>query len=333
MELLPVGQLVADPGVEVIVHAGRQDFELFYKRYAMVPANVFDVQLAAGFAGYGASLPYGRLVGNLTGIQISKGESYTDWCRRPLTEAQVHYAADDVRYLVPAARRLGRELRELGRDEWAREELRLQYEDESSYRFEPNDAWRRVSGRGALRPRALAILREVASWREQTAYDRDVPRGWILKDPTLIEVARRAPTTTGQLKGIRGFNAREADRSGSGVLAAVARGRGASEIEMAPAPPKAALSRARLLSGLADALVRTRCEEARIAPELVTNRNELEALLADVVSGNPDDSRHRLLRGWRRDLAGAAVLALVEGRIALKSTEHAPYIEEVPLGN
>ena len=331
LDLAGVGELVADPRTRIIVHAGRQDFELFYELFGATPTNVFDVQLAAAFAGYGASLPYGGLVDALAGVQLKKGESYTDWCARPLTEAQHAYAADDVRYLHRIAERLEGELEKLGRLEWALEEMRIQFEDEDSYRFEPNRAWRRVSGRGTLNGRQLAVLKQVARWREKTASARNVPRGWLVKDPTLIEIARRSPANVNQLKGIRGFNAREADRSGASILEAVRAGRSGAAIETAAPPPKSAQARARMLSGLADAVVRARCEGARIAAELVTNRTELEALLTEVVMGSLDEGRHRLLRGWRRDLAGQAVLDLAEGRIALKAVARSPYIEEVGL--
>jgi ribonuclease D len=333
LDLGGIAELIGDPGIEIVVHAGKQDFELFYEEYGVVPANVFDVQLGAAFAGHGSSLPYGRLVSELGGVQLVKGESYTDWCRRPLTSSQTRYAADDVRYLGAIATRLKKELESLGRIEWAREEMRRQFEDGESYRFDPGSAWRRVSGRGSLSPRQLTILREVARWREKTASERNVPRGWLVKDPSLIEIARRAPSTSGELKGIRGFNAREADRSAHDIIAAVEAGRQAQAIDSIRTPPKSAQARARMLSGLADAVVRARCEKAKIATELVTNRTELEALLAEVVNGSLDPSRHRILNGWRRDLAGDAVLDLAQGRIALKAIDRVPYIQEVPLNN
>jgi ribonuclease D len=331
IELKVVAELISDPEVEIVVHAGKQDFELFYERYETVPSNVLDIQLAAGFAGYGASLPYGRLVEALAGVQLNKGESYTDWCSRPLTDAQLHYAADDVRYLNRIAERLGRELLDLGRTSWAREEMRVQFEDEELYRFDPDKAWRRVSGRGTLKPRHLAVLKELASWREEEALKRNVPRGWLVKDPTLVEIARRGPSSVRQLKRIRGLNAKEAERSGPAVLAAAAEGREAPEIPQPVMPPKSAQARARMLSGLADAMVRARCEHARIATELVTNRAELETLLAQVVDGSLEEGRHRLLSGWRRDLAGDAVIALAQGHIALRAVDGPPYIEEVPM--
>ena len=330
LDLKALADLVADPDVRVILHAGRQDLELFYEGWDAVPASIFDVQLAAGFAGHGASLPYGRLVETLCGKRLVKGESYTDWCKRPLTEAQLTYAADDVRYLAAAADRLDGELTRLGRREWVLEEMKA-LESEELYRTDPGEAWRKVGGRGSLSPKALAVLREVTRWREETAQRRDIPRGWVVKDPTMIEIARRAPGSIQQLKSIRGFNASEADRAGREILAAVEAGRDAPSISLGSSPPKGAQARARMLSGLADAVVRARCEQAGLATELVSTRSELETLLAEVVSGTVDEGRHRLMKGWRRELAGDAVVALAEGRIAVKAIPKPPFVEELPI--
>ena len=329
-DLRPIAGLIADPAVEVIVHAGRQDFELFAERYAVVPTRVFDVQLAAGFVGLGASLPYGRLVEETVGVQLVKGESYTDWCRRPLTSAQLSYAADDVRYLFGVADHIKERLRQLGRTSWIEEEMRM-FEDPRMYATDPSEAWRRVSGRGGLSGRQLAVLKEVAMWREEAAARRDIPRGWVIKDPTLVELARRAPTSVGSLKNIRGMNAREAERSGREIVDAIRRGLESPPVKQPPSPPRAAIARARMLSGLADAIVRARCEHSEIAPELVATRGELETLLVDSFKHEPDPAAHRLLQGWRRELAGEAVLALAWGRLAVRVIEDPPYIEEVPL--
>jgi ribonuclease D len=331
VDLAPLAKVIADPLVEVVIHAGKQDLEIFYERYGVVPANVFDVQLAAGFAGYGGSLPYGRLVELVTGARLEKGESYSDWCRRPLTAAQLRYAGDDVRYLVDVAVRLKEELGARGRMEWVRAEMR-RFEQADSYRFAPEEAWRRVPGRGKLSGRQLAVLKEIARWREESARERDLPRGWGMKDPTLIEVARRAPSDRETLAKIRGFNAREVERSGDDIAAAVARGRKAAVVDSpVAAPAKSVLVRARMIAALADALVRARCEAAGLATELVVTHAELEALLIEAVTGTIDEGRHRLTTGWRREVAGAAVLALARGEIAVKAVEKPPYIAEVPV--
>jgi ribonuclease D len=322
--------IIDDPEIEVLVHAGRQDLELFYEQFDARPRAIFDVQMAAGFAGYGASLAYGRLVEAALGVSLTKGESYTDWCRRPLTEAQVTYAADDVRYLAGVADKISERLGEQGRLDWALEEMSV-FELPETYAVEPGEVWRKVGGRGALSPRQTAVLKELARWREETASQRDIPRGWVIKDPTLIELARRAPKSQGALKDIRGLNAREAEKSGGQILGAIEKGRTSPQVEKAAGPSRAAQARARMLSGLADAVVRSRCEAAGMATELVATRGEIEGLLGDLFSGTLDEKHHRVLRGWRRKLAGDAILGLAEGRIAVKAIDRPPYVEEVAL--
>jgi ribonuclease D len=152
-----------------------------------------------------------------------------------------------------------------------------------------------------------------------------------VKDPTLIEIARRAPTDVAALKGIRGLNAKEAERSGRDILAAVKQGREAPPIPPPPGPPRGAIARVRMVSGLADAIVRARCEAAEIASELVSTRSDLESLLAGVFSGTLEPERHRLLRGWRRELVGQALVDLAAGRIAVRVVDRPPYVEEVAL--
>lgn len=331
VDLSGIAALVGDPEVETVLHAAKQDLEIFYIGFGVKPVNVFDVQVAAGFAGLGASLPYGRVVEDTTGTRLEKGESYTEWCRRPLTDDQLKYAGDDVRYLIQIADELSARLRKQGREGWAREEMRVSLEDEKSYVGDPEQAWRKVSGRGSLSGRQLSVLIELARWREQTAARRDIPRGWVLKDVALVEIARRRPRSKAQLKAIRGINEKVAEQMASEILDAVARGLDAPEAEVGPSPPRAAQARARMLSGLADALVRARSQHADIAPELVATRGELEAIVLDLVTTGVDDSDHRLLQGWRRELAGQAVLDLAEGRIAVKAIPRPPYVEEVPL--
>ncbi len=329
-DLTPIANLIGAPDVEVLVHAGRQDFEIFYERYGAIPRKVFDVQLAAGFAGLGASLPYGRLVEDVTGNTLVKGESYTDWCKRPLSDAQLDYAADDVRFLRQIADALTAKLTKIGRLDWAAGEM-VSYESEELYLTDPRESWRRVSGRGGLSSKQLSVLREIAAWREEAAAQRDLPKGWIVKDQTLVEIARRGPSSMSQLQSLRGVNAREMERSGPALLKAVGRAKGAEPIEMPASAPKSAQMRSRTLVGLADAIVRSRCESAEVAPELVSTRGELEALLTDAFIGRLDPERHRMLQGWRRKLVGDAVVALAEGRVAVRSISRPPYIEEVPV--
>ena len=332
VDFQPIADLLADPTVEVVVHAGRQDLELFHDEFSVVPTHVFDVQVAAGFAGHGASLSYGALVKNVVDVTLTKGESYTDWCRRPLTEKQKRYAADDVRWLLQAAAALKEKLERLGRLQWALEEMEP-LGSESTYRADLDEVWRRVSGRGGLSGRGLAALRELARWREETAMRRNLPRGWVMKDATLVDVARRQPNSTEALTRIRGFNAKEAERSGAAILQTLERARSADAPNTLPPPPREDQVRTRLIGGLADVVVRTRAEAAGVAPELVATRGDIESLLFQLFAGRRKASNgeldHRLLRGWRKELAGDAIVALAEGRVGVRGIDHPPYVEEV----
>ena len=331
VDFQPVADLLADRSVEVIVHAGRQDLELFHDEFSVVPTSVFDVQVAAGFAGFGASLSYGALVKNVVDVTLTKGESYTDWCRRPLTDKQKRYAADDVRWLLQAAARLKEELTGLGRLEWAKEEMQP-LGAESTYSADLDEVWRRVSGRGGLSGRQLAALRELARWREETAMRRNLPRGWVMKDATLVDIARRQPSSIDALARVRGLNAKEAERSGGEIMRALQRARDAVVPHSSPAPPREDQVRTRLIGGLADVVVRTRAEAAGIAPELVATRGDIESLLLQLFAAQRASNGridHRLLRGWRKELAGDAVVALAEGRVGVRSIDRPPYVEEV----
>jgi ribonuclease D len=330
IDLAPLGKALASESLQVILHAGKQDLEIFHDQLGVVPRDVLDVQLAAGFAGYGSSLPYGRLVELTLHETLVKGEAYTDWCQRPLTDAQQRYAADDVRYLLGIADVLEARLRELGRLEWAEEEMAA-LSDPATYEPSLDDAWRRVAGRGSLSGRQSAVLRELARWREEAASRRDLPRGWIIKDPTLVEIARRSPASIDSLKKIRGINSKEAERSGREILEALKRGKDGAPVQQSSAPPRGAQVQARMIAGLADAVVRSRCEAANIATDLVATRGELESVLADVVSGREDSGKHRLLTGWRRRLAGDAVVDLARGRVGVRVIGRPPFIEEILL--
>ncbi|MDP9226807.1 MAG: HRDC domain-containing protein, partial [Actinomycetota bacterium] len=173
--------------------------------------------------------------------------------------------------------------------------------------------------------------REVARWREEAAAHRDLPRGWIVKDVSLIEIARRSPSSTAALKAIRGLNPREAERSGKAIVAAVERGKQSAPIVMDRSPSRTTQLRVRAVAGLADALLKARSDEAGVATEFVATREELEATLADVLAGLPDVSRHALLGGWRQELVGRSILALVRGRIAIKTSDDPPFIQEIEL--
>jgi ribonuclease D len=325
--LAPVAELMADAAVEKVMHAPSGDLAAFVLHHDVRPRNVFDTQVAAGFVGYGGSPSLERLLEQAVGVRLRHDEGFTDWSRRPLTAVQVEYAADDVRHLLDAATALRRRLDEQGRRGWVDEEMEQRYGPGATLVQDPDQAWRRVSGRGRLRGEQVAALAAVAAWREREARRRDLPASWLIKDATLIEVARRRPATAREAESIRGLQIRKGAQL-DGLLAAVASAApispGASDGEL----PSEVRRRVRVVLPLASAVLQARCGEARVASELVATRAELESLIAGQAMGA--DGEHPLLQGWRRELAGESLLRLLRGEVALRVLPRAPHVAEQP---
>jgi ribonuclease D len=321
----PLAELMADPAVEKVMHAPSGDLAAFVLHHDVRPRNVFDTQVAAGFAGYGGSPSLERLLDQAVGVRLRHDEGFTDWSRRPLTPTQIEYAADDVRYLLDAARALRARLERQGREAWVDEEMAQRYGDGAKLVQDPELAWRRVSGRGRLRGEQVSALAAAAAWREREARRRDLPASWLIKDATLIEIARRRPRTPRDAESIRGLQLRKGAQL-DGLLAAVAAAgpppSGASEGDL----PGEVRRRVRVVLPLASAVLQARCAEAGVASELVATRAELEALIAGQAMGA--DGGHPLLSGWRRELAGDSLLALLRGEIALRVLPRAPHVAE-----
>lgn len=325
--LQPVADLMADAAVEKVMHAPSGDLAAFVLHHDVRPRHVFDTQLAAGFAGYGGSPSLERLLEQAVGVRLRHDEGFTDWQRRPLTPVQIEYAADDVRHLLAAADALRERLERQGRRAWVDEELDQRYGADAALVQDPELAWRRVSGRGRLRGEQTAALAAVAAWREREARRRDLPASWLIKDATLIEIARRRPRTARDAESIRGLQLRRGAQL-DGMLAAVAAAGpippGATDGDM----PGDVRRRVRVVLPLASAVLQARCAEAGIASELVATRAELEALIAGQAMGG--DSDHPLLHGWRRELAGESLLRLLNGEIALRVLPRSPHVAEQP---
>ena len=200
----PIAELVADPAIELVMHAPAADLLLFALREGSHATRVVDTQVVAGFAGFGAGSGYERLVEAALGVRLLHNETFSDWRRRPLSQTQLAYAADDVRYLLPLADTLRQHLQRLGREGWADDELASRFGDPSRIEPSPERAWLKIARRGRLSPRQTAVLAEVAAWREREARRRDLPPGWLVKDPSLVEVARAQPTDSAALRRVRG---------------------------------------------------------------------------------------------------------------------------------
>jgi ribonuclease D len=309
----PLARVLADPDVEVVVHAGRQDIAILRRTWATEVTCVFDTQLAAGFLGFGNQEGYESLVRKVLGVRLKGSEGFTKWDRRPLTAQQLEYAADDARLLLALGEEIERRLRERGRFDWAREEcLAL---EESTDERDPERLYERLPRLGRLNERARGVARELVDWREQVARSMDRPPGYVLPDQALIELARRAPADHQGLEQIRGLPAQTLHRRGDRLLEAVARGR---ERE-APPPPLEAPAREAAdapLVSLAQALVRQRSMEEGVAVELIATQAELAALVSALRRGEGGD-HVRVSHGWRRELVGEELAELVAGRRAL----------------
>jgi ribonuclease D len=310
----PLAEIWADPAVEVVIHSGAQDVAILRRSWGEAPANVFDTQIAAGFAGFSAQAGYGNLLQAALGVRLAKSAGFTRWDRRPLTAEQLDYARKDVEDLLPLADDLQRRLRESGRLDWAREECR-RLEDVSDER-DPESAYRRLPRVNQLRSRARAVARALTEWREGTAESEDRPVGAVLPDVALVEIAKRQPTTPQELERIRGIRPDTGRRRGRQILDVVERSR-----ENEP-PPAEDVQRNEIdardapVISLAESLVRSRALSAGLAYELVASRADLQAVVSASREGRPEPDV-RTLRGWRRDLAGGELLELLAGKRAL----------------
>jgi ribonuclease D len=310
----PLARVLADPGVEIVMHAGRQDVALLRRVWETDITNLFDTQLAAGFAGMRAQLGYEALLHELLGVRLSKSASFTRWDARPLSAEQVDYARDDVRHLLQATSALQERLAARGRLEWAREECRVLAGATDDR--DPDVIFARLPRVNSLDPKVRAIARELVEWREETARAQDRPIPAVLSDAALIEVAKRKPGAIGQLEQIRGINEATLRRRGKAILASVERGRARPPIPVEgerPAQPNAL--DAPVIS-LAEALVRTRALQEELAYELIAARADLQAIVLAMRDGSPPPPV-RTLQGWRRQVVGDELLELLAGRRSL----------------
>src|SRR3954464_391732 len=273
----PLAEVLADPAVEIVLHAGRQDVAILRREWRTTFTNVFDTQVAAGFAGFSAQAGYNGLLHDVLRIRLPKTASFTRWDARPLTDEQVRYARGDVEHLLPLADDIQRRLTERGRLGWAREECVAIAE--ATDERDPDEVWRRLPRVSGLDPKERAVAQALASWRERTAAAEDRPVGAILRDPTVVELAKRQPGGRRELAQIRGITPDVVRRRGEDVMAAIERGRNAEPIrlEEGDRPPPEAADRPTI--ALAESLGRSRAQEAGLAYELIAARADLSPVV------------------------------------------------------
>jgi ribonuclease D len=310
----PLAEVMADPAVEIIVHAGRQDVAILRREWQTDFANVFDTQIAAGFAGFSAQAGYNGLLHDVLKVRLPKTASFTRWDQRPLTDEQVRYARGDVEHLLALRDEIARRLESRGRLEWALEECRAIAE--ATDERDPGEVWRRLPRVNGLDARDRAVARELAAWRERTASEEDRPVGSVLRDPTVVELAKRQPGGRRELAQIRGINPDVVRRRGAALLEAIARGKQADPVHLDEGDRLQTDSVDGPVIALAESLVRSRAQEAGLAYELIAARADLAPIVVSVRRNGPEPDV-RTLRGWRRELVGAELLDLLAGARSL----------------
>jgi ribonuclease D len=310
----PLAEVLADPSIEVILHAARQDVAILRRAWRTDIHGVFDTQVAAGFAGFSAQAGYNNLLGEALGVSLPKSAGFTRWDVRPLTQEQVTYAGGDVLYLLRLADELQGRLRDSGRLDWVLDECRP-LEDSSDER-DPDEAWRRLPRVNQLSNKARAVAKVLAAWRERTAAAEDRPLASVVADAALVEIARRQPADTSALSTIRGVHPPIVRRRGEAILAAVREG-----VEAEPVPRQddawiAPDARDAPVAALVESLARQRALEAGLAYELIATRAEIGRIVTANRRGDPEPDV-RTVRGWRRELVGEELLELLQGHRAV----------------
>ncbi len=310
IDLSPLGELLAARHVTKVFHAARQDIEIFVIKFGQVPAPLFDTQVAAMVAGFGDQVAYDALVAALAGGHIDKAHRFSDWSARPLSPAQLAYAAADVTWLRPVYEKLCARLRGEGRLEWVAEEMAT-LTDPATYRVDPEEMWLRLRPRSSNR-RYLAMVRALAAWREREVQRINIPRQRLLKDETLLEIAATMPDTPEALARARGITRGFAEgRTGASLLEAIAAARALPEDALPPVPRSDAGRPSPALVALLKVLLAAKSEQHHVAPRLIASSEDIDRLALN------DGAEVPALHGWRREVFGEDAIALIQGRIAL----------------
>ena len=310
IDLAPFFELMVNERVVKVFHAARQDIEIVWHRAGLIPHPIFDTQVAAMVLGYGDSISYDQLVQRITGDTLDKTQRFTDWTRRPLHQAQVDYAISDVTHLRDVYLKLLDDLEKRGRAGWVSEEMDILTSPET-YRMDPQNAWQRLRTR-VRKPKDLAVLIEIAAWREREAKARDVPRGRVLKDDLLADIALHAPTSIERLAGLRSLpKGYERSKWGQEIVEVVKRGLARDPKTLPAIDRQRSAPNGGATVELLKVLLRMTAERHGVAAKVIATVDDLEDIAAD------DDADVRALTGWRRELFGEKALKLKQGRLAL----------------
>jgi ribonuclease D len=323
LDLAPLFELMRDSSVLKVFHAGRQDFEIFFRQMGELPNPVFDTQVSAMVCGFGDSVGYETLVSQLLRKSIDKTMRFTDWGHRPLSEKQLNYALGDVTHLREVYEKLRDKLEKNKRYHWVAEEM-AHLNNPAIYQIDPRETWRRLKVR-STKPKFLAILQEVAALREEEAQRRDIPRNRVLRDDALTEIAAHAPKTLDDLSSLRALHQGQAGGAmGEAILAAIDRGNKMKNADYpVPARHRTLGTKNGPATDLLKVLLKVKCDAHGVAQKLIANSDDIEAIAQD------DNADVRALQGWRRDIFGNDALALKHGRLAM--TANGSKIQVVPI--
>jgi ribonuclease D len=309
-------ELLSDAKIEKIVHAGRQDLDLFAIHAGQIPKPFFDTQIAAAMVGYGAQVAYANLVQRLHGTKLAKAHTFTNWSARPLSDDQIAYALEDVEFLLPIHTHLQDRLSALGRSEWVSEEFARLETVVGEKSREPQERYQRIRGWDSLKPKGAAVLRELAAWREAEARRRNVPRGRVMRDEVLLQLARHPPKSVNDLRGLRGVHSSEVDRHGGQLLSVIT-----SALALPPSTwPEVPSERkpdpeSTGIVELLQAVLKARAAEQGIAPTMLATSADLQTLVE--AKQNRIALDIPILRGWRRQLAGDLLLEVLDGAVTI----------------
>lgn len=314
-DMLPFWDAIVSLEGQVIVHAGRQEMEFCHASVGKLPGRMLDIQLAAGFAGLGYPLSHSSLVFKVLGATPRSLETRTNWLHRPLSDSQIEYALDDVRYLIATGGKLAESLESMGRLAWFQVEQQSQY----SSTGEPFEArWRRIPGAGGLRPRALAVLREAANWRDDRARQLNKPPRWIVRDDLLAELAKRQPTTMDDLRSTRGLGFDVKAGWIKDLLAAIRRGVEMPDEDLPVPMKRKETPQEQMVVKILGAALMQRSREAGVATTLVGTNDDMHELLDWFRKGSLPETAPSLMQGWRGEVAGRYLCDLMAGRVVAR---------------
>ena len=319
--LEPFLDLIRDQTTIKVFHAARQDLEILNRLCGSMVLPIFDTQIAASVVGWGSQISFAKIVNKVLGKKINKSETYTDWCRRPLSESQIEYALDDVRLLFPVYKKLKKVLKKLNRDEWLEDEFKSLEDPDSFKTPEPEKLYMRIKNVRSLAPKNLAVICELTTWREQEAQTRDCLAKSIVRDEPLLELARKAPTDVEGLSHIRGLHRNEVSRSKQKILAAIQKGLNLPKDEIPQLPALEIYDAPPGVEEMIAAFVQIRADELQIEPRVLADRKRIHDFVK-CFELNLDIESHNLLCGWRKEAIGDLLYSILKGQRALAIGEN-----------